>query len=485
MLAAGVCASTQAISADKKSASVSQDKDRPNIVFILADDMGYGELSCYSSATRVPTPHIDALAETGVRMMQAYAMPVSSPTRSCFLTGKFPQRSGVYGNPDGAFPGVGMMRHCFAKDLQKEGYQTVWMGKWHQGWDVTNHPANNGFEVTYGFLGGMHDYFDSSEGDHHIGGPFAKNCYVLDGFRPVTEMKYLTEELTDRAVNFIANRDQKRPFFMYMAYNAPHTPLQAPDELILKYLKKGYDAPNATRCAMMDDFDAQVGRLIDFLDKNNLRENTLIVFMSDNGPEEEFMSGGLRGVKMTVWEGGVRVPMIASMPGTIPQGKTGEAICSVTDMAATFIGLARGDNNYRYGDGVNLMPYYQLKKKSNAHDHLIFSIHLSGKPYTAPKPELMELFGVRSGDWKLVVDRKRKVDALYNLKEDLAERNDLSASHPEKKAELMKIGRDFLKECPPACGRIRTWNTRINGDSLKMHTLMEHCESLKVQAGLK
>ena len=474
----GLCATLTCVGSVAIHSEI-QAKSKPNIIFILVDDMGYGELSCYNQKTPTPTPNIDALAESGVVMTQAYAYPVSSPTRASFLTGHFPENVGVYGNGDGTTPGIGIKRESFTKELKEGGYNTAWFGKWHQGWDVSNHPANNGFDITYGFLGGMHDFFDATEGDHYIGGPFAKNCYIFDNGKPVTEMNYLTEELTDRTVSFIEGQSSKSPFYIYLAYNAPHTPIQAPDDAIVKYLKKGYDALHATRYAMMDVLDAQVGRITDILDKTDKRDNTLIVFMSDNGPETDEFSGELRGKKMTVWEGGIRVPMIASMPNTIPADTKSDAICSITDMASTFLGLGMGDDEYRYGDGVNLMPYFKGEKSGNAHDNLVFSIHLNGKPFATPTPENLSLFAVRMGDWKLVVDRGRKIDALYNLKDDLIESCDLSQEHIDKKRELLQYGRDFLSKAAPASEKIGRINTRINGDTIKLHALIDHCNYLK------
>lgn len=466
-------------------ASEVNEGQQSNTIFILVDDMGYGELSCYNSNTPTPTPNIDALAKSGVIMTQAYASPVSAPTRAAFLTGYFPQNVGVFGNGDGTTPGIGPMRPCFVEKLKENGYNTAWLGKWHQGWDVSNHPINNGFDTTYGFLGGMHDFFDATEGSHYIGGPFAKNCYIFDGIKPVTEMKYLTEELTDRAVSFINNQDKDTPFHIYLAYNAPHTPIQAPDEDIVKYLKMGYEPLVATRYAMMDVLDTQVGRVIDAISEKDLRNNTLIVFMSDNGPETDEFSGELRGKKMTAWEGGIRVPMVASMPGVIPSGQKSNSICSITDMASTFIGLSIGDDDYQYGDGVNLMPYFKGTKRGNAHDNLVFSIHLHGKPFEVPTPENFDLFAVRMKDWKLVVDRGREINALYNLKSDLSEKNDLSETHADKKTELLEYGREFLRNAKPASEKIRRIDTRIDGDTIKKYILIDYCNKLKETYNIK
>lgn len=452
--------------------SCSSKREAPNILFIMVDDMGYGELSCYNPDTKVSTPNIDKICTQGVKMTQAYAQPVSSPTRSSFLTGYFPQNVGVYGNYDGTAPGVGMMRKCFAEDMQAAGYRTGWFGKWHQGWDVTNYPANNGFDVTYGFLGGMHDYHDSSEGSHYIGGPFAKNSYVFDDFKPVKKMKYLTEELTDKTIDFISNTDRRKPFFAYLAYNAPHTPFQAPEEVVRKYLAKGMNPFLATRCAMMDVLDTQVGRLLDCLEKKKLTDNTMVIFMSDNGPEDEYNSGGLRGTKMTVWEGGVRVPMIVSYPPRIPEGTVSTSICSIADLAATFLGMAKGDDAFQYGDGKNLIRYYDGTLKENVHDTLVFAINMGGPAHAVPEPSRCGLFGVRAGDWKLVMDKKREVYALYNLKYDPGERNDLSGQYPEIKEQLYWHGCNFMHAAQPACGKIRSIDTRKGGDKIKFDSLV-------------
>ena len=452
----------------------------PNLVFILVDDMGYGELSCYNPSTIVATPNIDRLADSGVMMTQAYASPLSSPTRTSFLTGAFPQRSGVYENSDGVMPGIGPSRHCFVDELRDAGYTTVWFGKWHQGWDVSNHPLNNGFDKAYGFLGGMHDYFDPAEGDHYAGGPFARHSYIFDGIKPVKEMKYLTEELTDRAVDFIGSDHGGSPFFLYLPYNCPHTPYQAPDEVIVKYLKKGMEPVQAIRCAMMDVLDTQVGRVLDALEKNGLDKNTLVVFMSDNGAEQNRYNGGLRGVKNSAWEGGIRVPMIARWPGRIPAGHKSSSVCSIIDLASTFIGAAKGMDDFSYGDGVNLLPYYDGSRTDDAHTELVFSINLIGQPYLEPAPEHFGLFAVRSGDWKLVFDKKRGIDALYNLKDDVAEEHDLSDEFHQKKKELLEYGRKFLEDCPPCCSKIHNRNTRIDGDRLKIDSLINHCNNLNI-----
>lgn len=452
----------------------------PNILFILADDLGYGDISCFNENPLISTPNVDRLAAEGVMMTQAYASPVSSPTRTTFLTGKFHQRSGVYGNPDGACPGIGPLRPSFTEELRAEGYNTAWFGKWHQGWDVSNHPLNNGFDVAYGFLGGMHDYIKVHEGSHYNGGPYSQQAFVFDGFTPVDTMSYFTKEITDRAISYISSRKGETPFYVYLAYNAPHTPLQAPRELVAKYLELGYEALDATRYAMIDFLDSEIGRLLDCLDVKGFAGNTLVVFMSDNGAEQESHNGGFRGTKMTMWEGGMRVPMVARYPDMIPAGKKNSAVCSIVDLAATFIGVARNDEEFKYGDGINLMPFFQCRILENAHDTLVFALQPRGKA-DVMNSDRVNLLGVRMNDWKLVRDKGRDIDELYDLSSDPQEKKDLSSEYPEIKREMIEYADAFLEDCPESCSRAYSSDTRERGDNQKRDSVLRVCEYLEKQ----
>ena len=422
-----------------------QDAQKPNIIFILADDLGYGDISCYNTTKLIQTPNIDRIADRGVMMRDAYAYPVSAPTRSAFLTGSQAHEVGVYGNGDSDIPGVGDKRLTFTPLLQEQGYATAWFGKWHQGYDLSNHPMNNGFDVAYGFLGGMHDFYDSKEGSFYNGGPYSQYSHVYDGFMPVKEIGYLTETLTDRAINFIDdNRDN--PFYIYLAYNAPHTPVQAPDSVILKYLKMGHDAIAATRYAMIDVMDQQIGRILNSVEEQGLENNTMIVFMSDNGPELEENSGGFRGTKFTLWEGGVRVPLIASYPGVIPEGTESNSICGIYDMATTFVKLASGDE-MSFGTGEDLLPYFQMERNDNVRDEFIIAINPNTNKIPYTNKSVNQLM-IRSKEWKLVRDRSRTELALYNLERDPAERVNVYDKHPLIVNKLMKIADDILVDCP-------------------------------------
>ncbi len=458
--------SLQGIGAEKNQGQ------RPNIIIILADDLGYGDLGCYPHMDKVTTPNLDKLAASGVRMTQAYAAaPVCGPSRASLLTGRFPQHVGVYGNPS-----IGLDQPCFTITLQQQGYRSAWFGKWHCGYDISDHPLNNGFDVAYGFLGGMHDYWKPNVGDHYDGGPYASHAYVFDGFKPVKKMDYLTDELTKRAISFIKGSVGKQPFFIYLAYNAPHTPLEAPDDVLLRRLKEGFTPEQAVRRAMIDVMDAGIGRLMSVLKEEKIDQNTLVVFSSDNGSELECFNGGLRGTKMTAWEGGMRVPLIASWPGKIPAGSVSGAICSTPDITATCLTLGAGPKAGSALDGVDLMPFWTGRKTGNAHDTLVWTVSakLNGNMLTV---RTSDLFAVGRAPWKLVWDTKRKINALYNLDSDPGETTDLSKQSPEKKAELVSIGDRFLKACPVPSKWAYTRST-LNKDLQMRQENTARCEKL-------
>ncbi len=446
------------------SAQASEEDKKPNIIFILVDDLGYGEPTCYNSEAVVPTPNIDRLAQEGIMMTQAYAAPISSPSRSMYFTGKFAARNGVYHNFDGTCPGVTQQYNkSFTPLLKDAGYTTSWFGKWHQGWAIFNHPMNNGFDTGFGFMGGMHDYFDARIGSHYLGGPSSSTGFVYDEYTDVNSIKYLTEELTDRAISFIDD-NKDRPFYMYMAYNAPHTPYQAPREVVEKYEKKGYNTQMATRYAMVDVLDSQIGRLLGSLDEKGLEQNTMVMFMSDNGASYNQMNGGLRGIKATVWEGGIRVPLIAKLPGVIPEGTRSQSMCSIVDLPATILGLINGDDDFTYHDSRNLMPYFKGDKSGNVHESIVVCLNRDGDVIAPTTFDEIEVLSARVGDWKVVKELHLKGEGhtieLFNLANDPFETTDLSATHPEKLKEMIQFANDYLSECPNSIGRKYTRDTR-------------------------
>ena len=452
--------------------------EKNNVIFILVDDLGYGDLSCYNAQSPVKTVNIDKLAASGVMMTQAYSYPNSGSSRASFLTGYFPHNLGVYSNNDAINPGLGTHRESFVSEMKLNRYTTAWIGKWHQGWDITNHPMNNGFDKAYGFLGGTHNYLVADQGDHHRGGEYSNFAYVFDGFRPLKRINHLTTEFTSEAIEFMGQSREESPFFLYLAYNAPHSPYQAPAELINKYKVKGYSGIDAARYALIDHLDLHIGELMTYLKESGLDRKTLIVFTSDNGGEREMYNGALRGAKNSVWEGGIRVPMIASLAEEIPSGVSVNSLCSITDLTATFLEMATSKNNYMYGNSISLMPYFKGKYSRNVHDELLFANNLESKAYEQPTIDALNSVALRKDNWKLVIDNKEGVTALFDLSKDSKERCDLSLSHPEVVEELTQIIEDRLSRSKPASYPIVRMDTRRAGDIFKADSIRQHCVEL-------
>ena len=402
---------------------------RPNVVFILTDDQGYGELGL--QAHRRPamvTPHLDQLAREGVRFTQAYSNShVCAPARASFLTGRYSHRFGFHGNGD-ADPGVPLTEKLLRAYFQDAGYATACIGKWHLGWLPDRHPLQRGFDEFFGFLGGEHSYFDPAFGHAGVGTGGSKGgAPILDGTRQVAKMKYLTDELTDRAMDFI-RRQAHRPFCLYLAYNAPHAPMEAPEELVSRH---GGDV----RRAMIDALDTNLGRLLALLRESGLERDTLVVFYGDNGGTADADNGGLRGHKGKFFEGGIRVPAIIRWPRRIPAGGVHDGAIMGMDVLPTLLAAA-GIAADRPLDGVDILP---LLGSNPQPAHVVMHWLLGGN------------HAVRRGDWKYV--RQENQDYLFNLRSDRAEAVNLAARHPKQLAELRTLHLSWVKEFPPRSGR--------------------------------
>jgi arylsulfatase A-like enzyme len=415
---------------------------RPNVVLLVADDMGYADVG-FQGSRDIPTPNIDALAKAGVHFTDAYVSgPYCSPTRAGLMTGKYPQRFGHEFNPPGN-PAYGLPvdQTTMADRLRSAGYRTALFGKWHLGETPELHPMSRGFDEFYGFLGGDHSYFTTQPDP---GGP------VYDGRTPVDKMGYLTEEIADRAVAFI-ERNRSRPFFLYVAFNAVHTPMHATD----KYLKRFTNITNEQRrtyAAMLSAMDDGVGRTIAALRAAGLEENTLIFFFSDNGGPtmatttiNGSSNAPLRGSKRQTWEGGIRVPFVISWKGHLAAGKTESRPIIQLDVLPTALAAASVPAQPEWKlDGVDLLPFLSGKESGTPHDALYW--RLGGT------------MAIRKGDWKLVKTRDGPLDpdvttlsdlstaGLYNLAEDIGEKNDLASAHPEKVRELAEAWQRWNKE---------------------------------------
>ena len=401
-------------------------EDPPNVVLIFVDDLGWNDVS-YNGATEITTPNIDRLAEEGIIFSNGYVTsPVCTPSRAGLLTGRYPSRFGVEANmaymPFDKHLGMPLEETTFPTYLQAEGYHTGIVGKWQLGAAQHFNPLQRGFDYFYGFLGGGHDYWkiDASNPADSYSIPLAedRNTASFTG--------YLTDALTDKAIEYIGReREADQPFFLYLAYNAPHGPLQAPEELVQKY-QAIENADRRTYLAMVDSLDRNVGRVLEALDDSGLRQDTIVFFVSDNGAVLGWGdNGSLRGGKSDFYEGGIRVPFVASWPARWPQGETYEPMVSTLDISATVLAMASTTvtDEARPLDGVDLDPFLRGEEDGPPHEALFWRDSLSGE------------YAVRSGNMKLV-DVKFAPPILINLDRDIGERTNLLDSQKETAQEL-------------------------------------------------
>ena len=412
---------------------------RPNIVLILVDDLGWTDLGCQGSSF-YKTPNIDRLATEGKRFTQAYsACTVCSPTRAALLTGQYPARLHVtdwiegHKRPKAKLRVPDWTMHLphetttIAEVLKQRGYTTATVGKWHLGSEAFE-PTTHGFDVN---IGGNHrgqppSYFY----------PYERQNISLPGLEEGQEGEYLTDRLTDEAIRWIeSHRDQ--PFFLYLPHYTVHTPIQAKAELIEKYraaVDPSSPHKNAAYAAMIDSLDQSVGRIMESLKKLKLDENTLVIITSDNGGLMGVTSQPpLRAGKGSVYEGGVRVPLIVRYPGKVKPGKTSDEPVITMDLYHTLIELtAKGKPSAADApaDGVSLLPV--LTGSGNLDRDALYwhypHYHPGGAtPYSA----------IRAGDYRLIEFFEDGRTELYNLKDDIGEQNDIASSQPKKRDELL------------------------------------------------
>ncbi len=434
----------------------------PNIVLLVADDLGYGELGCQGNA-QIPTPNIDSIAKNGVRFTQGYVTAAyCSASRAGFLTGRYQTRFGYEFNPIGHHnedenAGLPPSEITLAEHLAEAGYVTALVGKWHLGGHARFHPHRHGFDEFFGFTheghyfvpppyegvttmlrrkvlpGGGEGRWTSQDGkmvySTHMGHnepDYDANNPIVRGGQPVAEEEYLTDALTREAVSFIW-RCRDRPFFLYLPYNAVHSPLQGADAYVEKFAHIT-DVHRRIFAAMLANLDDSVGSVLEALRDAELAENTLVFFISDNGgPTKELTSSNapLRDGKGSVYEGGVRVPFLMQWPEQLPAGKVYEQPVISLDIFATAAAAAKKPANPAKIDGVDLLPFLLGRNAENPHGALFWRL---GKKSA-----------LRLGDWKLLRNpaRGRGGDwELYNLAEDVSEASDLAAANPEKLAQL-------------------------------------------------
>jgi arylsulfatase A-like enzyme len=408
---------------------------RPNILVILADDLGYADIGVHGGRD-LPTPNIDELAASGVRCTSGYvSAPYCSPTRAGFLTGRYQTRFGHEFNPhvgDESILGLPLAERTIADELRSAGYATGLVGKWHQGYNAAHHPLSRGFDEFFGFLVGGHNYLLHSDAEPKFGSAHSHDM-IYRG-RAVQKLDgYATDLFTDEAIAFM-DRHAAQPWFLYLAYNAVHTPLEVREIYAARVPPFITDSDRRAYLALLVGLDESIGRIRTALRQGQRDRNTLVFLLSDNGgsgrqPFLAYNTGinsPLRGNKGQTLEGGIRVPFFVSWPGKLPAGKTYDQPVSALDILPTACAAA-GARTSAELDGVNLLPY------------------LSGEKTAAPHEALFWRFGpqkaVRKGPWKLVdwrdFDAKRNSGwQLYDLSSDLGETNDLAAAQPQRGAAL-------------------------------------------------
>jgi len=413
---------------------------KPNFVFILTDDQGWFDLGVNGNP-HVETPNIDKLAAEGVRFTHFYASPVCSPTRASTMTGRHFQRTGAVDTYLGRDT-LDARETTLGNVFQKAGYRTACVGKWHLGRYMKYHPNNRGFDEYFGFwqYGFMNRYDDSDE--------------LFDNKTPVEVTGYITDVLTDRAIQFV-RQNANRPYFLYLPFNAPHSPYLVPDRYIDRYLKKRIPLEDARIYGMLTCIDENIGRLLKVID----RENTIVVFMGDNGGVSHFFKAGLRGNKGSAYEGGVRVPFIARWSGKFPAGAVVDAMAQHIDLLPTFCDLAEIPAPPKL-DGKSVAPLLRTGTGETPHE-FIYNQWNRGYPVlmsVAGDPELRANWSIRNARGEKLLSSGE----LFDLAKDPGETANLAAAKPAVASALrseferfyadVTKGRDY-KRVPIEVGR--------------------------------
>jgi arylsulfatase A-like enzyme len=398
--------------------------NRPSVVLILLDDLGYGDLGCYGCRD-IHTPHIDSLARRGVKFTDFYSSgPVCTPTRAALMTGRYPQRVGLEWaiSPGDWEPGLPAGEISLPRMLKRVGYATALFGKWHLGYRREFGPIAHGFDEFFGLK--------SADIDHYSHREISGEPDLYDGDRPVRREGYMTDLITERAVSFI-DRNAGRPFFLEVAYNAVHWPFQPPDHPDdIRDARTWYRGTRDDYARMLERVDDGVGELMGALERRKLADRTLVIFTNDNGGEQLSRHGPLRGHKGILLEGGIRVPCILAWPGRIPAGKVSKIPAITTDLTATILAAAATRAPAaRKPDGIDLA-----------------AVIVRGKP--APERTLFwrvdrgesGQWAARNGKWKYIRDSEGEL--LFDLEDDIGELNDLGARFP---ATLAYFRREVAK----------------------------------------
>jgi arylsulfatase A-like enzyme len=424
--------------------SASADHPTPNIVFILIDDLAYADCG-FNGGKEIKTPNIDKLAKSGAVLESHYVQPVCSPTRAAFLTGRYPTRTGVYTvvRPHAKW-GLPLQERTLANALKDAGYTTAIVGKWHLGeFDPAYYPRARGFDHQHGhFFGAIDNYTHMRDGSH--------DWYHNDA--ELREEGYSTHLLTKESCRLIKSQEKSKPLFLYVPYNAVHTPLQVPEKYLEPY--SHLTGPRKQLAGMLAAVDEGIGEIVRALDESGMRDNTLIVFSADNGGPKPGENGPLKGYKGSVDEGGVRGCAFATWPGKIPAGQRIQEPVHVIDWYPTLVKLAKGTLDQKLPlDGKDIWPVLTLQART-PHEAIL----------CAQSPNRV---AIRMGDWKLVqvsakedeskakkVKKKNEAASserleLYNLASDIGETKNLATSEPERVALMRSRLNAMLKDAVP------------------------------------
>jgi arylsulfatase A-like enzyme len=388
---------------------------RPNIIYIMADDMGYADLSCYGRKD-YQTPNLDKLAAQGVKFMNAYAgAPLCTPTRTSFMTGRYPARTPIglmeplRGGRKDSMVGLTPDHTSVATLLKNNGYETYLVGKWHLGYGQVYGPNKNGFDYFFGFSAGASDYIS------HTNGKGQGDLYENE--KPITKEGYLTDIWLNKSVEIIKQKHAK-PFFLSIQFNAPHWPWQAPGDAAypdtLDWRKGGTKEKYA---AMVKSLDDAVGKIMRAIDDENIGKNTMVIFTSDNGGEKFSDMGIYSGMKAELKEGGIKEPAIARWTGVIPANTVTQQVAITMDWTATILALANTKPDPAFPlDGINLMPFC-MDKKEPIERTFYWRLFQPSKQKA-----------IRDGNWKWL--QNEKGEYLFNLADDPGEKHDLKLTEP-------------------------------------------------------
>ena len=418
--------------------------EQPNVLLILTDDQGWGDIRSHGNEL-IDTPNMDRIAAEGARFNRFFVSPVCAPTRASLLSGRYHLRTGVHGVTR-TFETMRTEETTLAEVLKANGYATGCFGKWHSGAHYPNHPNGQGFDEFVGFCGGHWTlYFDTML--ERNGVPFKSEGYI-------------TDTLTDEAMRFI-RKNRNQPFFCYVPYNVPHFPLQVPDRFYDKYRKRGCDETLATVYGMTETADEGIGKLLDLLDELKLSENTIVIFMTDNGANTDRFNGDMRGRKGSMHEGGTRVPCFIRFPNKIKSGTVIDGLAAHIDLLPTLVGLCGLPTPDTLPlDGIDLAPI--LKKGERVPDRTLFTT-TDGKQGTVRTSRYRAVFEVGGN--------KKKSWQLYDMIDDPGQKKDVAEANPEIVQELSSKYERWLQDVqqsgtelvPSAVGHHKRSWTILNG----------------------